>query len=122
MPVVQIPRVIDEAFRRALLAAAKDAGPKAAWYVRRSLEQGPSRGGAAEAIAHFGAELDGLLKTTAQIVDGLEISVPGFKRWLVDTGFGNDVNMIKGFVKWAEYTNTKGKVSSEIGHVFERVA
>ena len=122
MRVVQIPKVIDQAYRLALLAGAKDAGPKALWYIRRSLDAGPSRGGAQEAMAHFGPELDVSLKMTAMIVDGLEISVPGFKKWLVDTGFGNDLNMIKGFVRWAEYVNAKGKILPDAKRAFEQVS
>jgi len=65
-----------------------------------------------ETISYFGDELDVKLKLTAQIVDGLEISVPGFKKWLELTGFGNDKTMIRGFVAWAEHKAGKGRVMS----------
>lgn len=119
MREVRILRSVDEAFRRALIAGAKDGGQHAVWYIRCALEDGPSRKGAAEAMEHFGNELHAKLVMTAMIVDGMEISVPGFKQWLVDTGFGNDLTMIKGFVAWAEYVNARGRVIPDAAIAFQ---
>jgi hypothetical protein len=102
--VSHIRKDIDARFRNALgQAAVSDANKTARWYIHRALNNGPSRGGVRETMAHFGHELNVKLALTAEIVDGLEISMPGFKKWLELTGFGNDLNMIKGFVAWAEY-------------------
>lgn len=102
----QIPIEIDRKYRKALLEAAAKA-PRALFHFRNALDAGPDREGAQGAIRYFGNQLDLNLKLTAQMVDNLEVAMPGFKRWLQVTGFGNDKTMIKGFVKWAEYENTK---------------
>lgn len=106
---------VDAKFRRALReAVALDGGPSARFHIRNALDNGPSRGGAAETIRYFGTELDVKLAITAQIVDALEISVPGFKKWLELTGFANDKTMIRGFVAWAEHKSGKGRVMAQM--------
>lgn len=112
---------VDRRFRAALLEAARlHGGRHARFHIGNALEHGPSRGGVAESVRYFGKELQVKLLLTAMIVDGLEITVPGFKRWLELTGFGNDKTMIKGFVAWAEYVNGQGKVIGEARQVFEQ--
>jgi hypothetical protein len=118
MRVVQIPIDIDRRFRAALLEGSKAGGHRAQWHIRNALENGPSRGGVAESIAYFGDRLDALLKMTAMVVDGMEITVPGFKTWLVETGFGNDKTMIKGFVKLAEHVNAQGSLLPDAKRAF----
>jgi hypothetical protein len=104
--VRRIPVEIDRKYRAGLLEAAAKA-PRALFHFRNALDAGPDREGANGAIRYFGNALDLNLKLTAQMVDNLEVAMPGFKRWLEVTGFGNDKTMIKGFVKWAEYENAK---------------
>lgn len=114
---------VDQKYRRALLEAARQRGGKTAlWHIRNSLDNGPSRGGLAEAMKYFGwADLQHPdLVLTARIVDGIEIAVPGFKKWLELTGFGNDKTMIKGFIAWSEFTLGKGHVIGEAKREFER--
>lgn len=119
--VTHIRSDIDARFRRALgEAAMADANKPARYYIHRALDKGPRPGGAREAMQHFGNELNVKLALTAEIVDGLEISVPGFKKWLELTGFGNDLTMIKGFVAWAEYKNGQGRVIPTVRPAFER--
>jgi len=101
-----IPIEVDRKYRAGLLEAAAKA-PHALWHFRNALDLGPDRGGAQAAMKYFGADLDLTLKLTAQMVDVCEVAMPGFKKWLHVTGFGNDKNMIKGFVKWAEYEMAK---------------
>jgi hypothetical protein len=115
---VYIPEGIDKRYRRALLAALVKAGPKAAWHIRNALIDGPSRGGALESMQHFGKDLDVKLKVTAPIVDSLEVSCPGIKQWLAATGFGDDKNMIKGFIAWSEYVNSKAEFIIDADRVF----
>lgn len=111
---------VDARFRRALIeAVAQDGGPSARFHIRNALDNGPSRGGADEAMQYFGDELWTKLMLTAQIVDGIEISVPGFKKWLQLTGFGNDKTMIKGFVAWAEHKEGKGRVITGVKQAFD---
>jgi hypothetical protein len=106
---------VDAKFRKALLEAVRTlGGATAAFHIRNALDNGPRPGGALEAMKYFGAELDVKLALTAQIVDALEISVPGFKKWLNLTGFGNDKTMIKGFVAWAEYNDGRGHVMTRL--------
>lgn len=100
--VVRVPVAVDRRYRQGLWAAASKAGPRVAWYIHRSLRDGPSRQGAAETMAYFGERMKEVMVLTAPIVDTLEVAMPGFKRWLEVTGFGNDKTMFKGFVKWAE--------------------
>jgi len=115
-----IRQEVDLKFRKALLEfVAQDGPPTARFHIRNALDQGPSRGGVQETISYFGDELDVKLKLTAQIVDGLEISVPGFKKWLELTGFGNDKAMIRGFVAWAEHKAGKGRVITGVKEVAE---
>lgn len=119
--ITHIRSDVDQRFRNALReAAVADANKTARWYIHRALANGPSRGGVRETMAHFGAELNVKLALTADIVDGLEISVPGFKKWLELTGFANDLTMIKGFVAWAEYKNGQGRVIPTVRPAFER--
>lgn len=119
--IAHVRKDVDLRFRSALSeAAAVDAGRSARWLISKALSNGPSRGGVRETMNHFGAELNVKLALTAEIVDGLEISVPGFKKWLELTGFANDLTMIKGFVLWAEYKNGQGRVISSVKPAFER--
>lgn len=114
---------VDQKYRRALLEAARQRGGKTAlWHIRNSLDAGPSRGGLQEMLRYFGwADLNHpSLVLTAQVVDGIEITFPGFKKWLELTGFGNDKTMVKGFVAWAEYTAGKGHVIGEAKQEFEK--
>lgn len=112
---------IDLRFRNALReACAQDGGKTARWYIVRALDHGPSRGGVRETMSYFGVELNIKLALTAEIVDGIEISVPGFKKWLELTGFANDLTMIKGFIAWAEYRNGQGRVIPTVRPAFER--
>jgi hypothetical protein len=111
---------VDRRFRNALKeAAAQDGGKTARDLIARALEAGPSRGGVIETVNHFGAELRLKLALTAQIVDGLEIAVPGFKRWLELTGFANDLTMVKGFVARAEFKAGRGRVIAGVQRAFE---
>ena len=117
---VHIRQDVDLAFRRALReAVAQDGGKAARYLIFRSLEQGPSRGGAIETISHFGAELPTKLALTAEIIDGMEIAVNGFKKWLELTGFANDLTMVKGFVAWAEYKAGRGRVITGVKQAFD---
>ena len=113
-----IRKDVDEKFRKILTeAAARQANAAARFHIRNALHNGPSRGGAAEAMQFFGAELDVKLHLTAEIVDALEISAPGFKKWLQLTGFGNDKTMIRGFVEWAEFKKGWGKVMTNLAEI-----
>jgi hypothetical protein len=119
--VAHIDITVDRRFRAALSeAVARDGGATARRLIVRALEQGPSRGGARETINHFGAELGVKLALTSEIVDGLEIAVNGFKKWLELTGFANDLTIVKGFVAWAEYKGGGGRVISGVKQAFER--
>ena len=113
-----IRKDVDEKFRKVLTeAAARQANFAARFHISNALHNGPSRGGAAESIKFFGAELDVKLHLTAEIVDALEISAPGFKKWLQLTGFGNDKTMIRGFVEWAEFKNGRGRVITQLAEI-----
>ena len=109
-----IRKEVDEKYRRGLKEAVRHAGETARFHIRNALSNGPSAGGAAEAMKYFGAELDIKLKISAGVVDGVEVSLPGFKKWLEMTGFGNDKTMIRGFVAWAEFVACKPRVDSAI--------
>lgn len=113
---VEIPVDQDRRFRKGILElCALNGGQRALWHLRNSLANGPSRGGYGESARHFGKEFDVKLKLTAPIVEACEISLPGFRRWLNATGFGNDKTMIKAFICWAEFTLGKGKVLTDVG-------
>lgn len=117
---VKIRRDIDERYRRALLEGARSQGGKsAAWHIGNALDNGPDRKGAAEAIRYFGNDLETKLAMTAPIIDGLEVTIPGFKKWLELTGYGNDRRMIQGFVAWAEHQNTEAKLIKAARHTFD---
>lgn len=119
--ISHVRRDVDQRFRNALgEALVADANKTARWYIHRALANGPSRGGVRETMAHYGEGLNVHLALTADIVDGLEITVPGFKKWLELTGFANDLTMIKGFVAWAEYKNGAGRVISTVRPAFDR--
>jgi hypothetical protein len=110
-----IPIDVDRKYRKGLLEAAAKA-PHALWHFRNALDAGPDREGAQGAIRYFGNDLDLVLKLTAQMVDVCEVAMPGFKKWLHVTGYGNDKTMIRGFAKWAEYQNAQ-----QIEHVLPAV-
>jgi hypothetical protein len=113
-----IRKDVDEKFRKVLMeAAARQSNWASRWLIRNALDAGPSRGGADESIKYFGVDLNIKLALTAEIVDALEISVPGFKKWLELTGFANDKTMIRGFVEWAEFKNGRGKVMTNLADV-----
>lgn len=118
--IVNIRSDVDRRYRKALYeAVSQDGNAQARWLIRNALDNGPSRGGAAESIRYFGDGLDANLKLTGMIVDGIEISVPGFKKWLELTGFGNDKTMIRGFVAWAEHKHGWGKVMTGVREAFD---
>ena len=109
--VAHIRTDVDRAFRKALVeVVTKDGGKTARNLIVCALDRGPSRGGAMQTMRHFGKELSTKLALTAQIVDAMEITRPGFKRWLELTGFANDLTMVKGFVAWAEFKAGQGRV------------
>lgn len=118
MNVVRIPAYLDRRFRRALLEASKVGGPEAQDQIRSALANGPSRGGIAETLRYFGKTDARFLAHTAHIIDGIEVTVPGFKQWLEATGFGNDKTMIRGFLAWADYVNAEGSVIPDAKRAF----
>jgi hypothetical protein len=118
--VAHIPADLDRRFRRGLQeAVARDGGKTAHLLVIDALTAGPSRGGALEAMRYFGPLLQVELVHTAQIIDGLEVSMNGFKRWLELTGFANDVTMIKAFIEWSHYKNAVGRVIGGVQQAFD---
>jgi hypothetical protein len=113
-----IRKDVDEKFRKVLTEAVnREANFRARFHISNALHNGPSRGGVDESITFFGDELSVKLALTAEIVDALEISVPGFKKWLELTGFANDKTMIRGFVEWAEFKNGRGKVMTNLADI-----
>jgi hypothetical protein len=117
--VAHIRSDLDRKFRKALKeAVAQDGGKSARDLVTRALDHGPRRGGAIETIHHFGSELPVKLVLTAEIVDGIEIAMPGFKMEL--TGFANDLTMVRGFVAWAEFKAGQGRVISGVKQAFDQ--
>lgn len=115
-----IRKDLDEKFRRGLKEAARHAGSRARFHINNALSNGPSAGGVMESVAYFGDELDLKLKLTAGVIDGIEVSLNGFKKWLELTGFGNDKTMIRGFVAWAEYVHCRPRVDAAILDAAER--
>lgn len=116
---VKIRADVDMKFRQGLTEiVSKDGGCYARWQIKNALQNGPSRGGYVEAAQYFGKEFDTKLKLTVPIVEACEVSMPGFGKWLEQTGFGNDVEMIKGFVLWAEFKNNQG---TALPTVFDQV-
>lgn len=112
---------IDQRFRRGLLeAVTREGGQQARYWIAKALEDGPSPGGVQESVRYFGNGLQPKLLLTAQTVEGIEITLPGFGKWLAATGFGNDKTMIKGFVAWAERANGRGKVIGAAKRAFEQ--
>lgn len=112
---VQVPAHVDRNYRDGLKALVmQDGGERARWYIGNALSNGPSRGGYAESARYFGKEFDTKLKLTAPVVDACEIAMPGFKEWLVRTGFGNDKTMIRGFVAWAETLNGMARARPQL--------
>jgi hypothetical protein len=97
----RIPIEADRRYRQGLWRASA-TNIKAAWFIHRALRNGPSSRGAAETMAYYGKEMQTVMNLTAPLVDTLEVAMPGFKQWLCATGFGNDLTMFKGFVRWAE--------------------
>ena len=100
---ILIRQDVDMRYRKALVDLAAQAGPDYAKAVMNALNDGPSRGGMKEAQQTLGDDLHPLLLRTVPLVEYLESQCKGMKRWLELTGFGNDVNLIKVFVKWADY-------------------
>ena len=102
---VRIRQDVDRRYRAALydLACAIEGADGAiAEEVRRILTRGPSRGGMKEAQQRLGDDLHPLLLRTVPLVEYLDSQCKGMKRWLDLTGFGNDVNLVKVFVEWAD--------------------
>lgn len=118
---VDIRSDVDQRFRRVLREAVRqDGGKPARNRICAALDAGPSRGGAMETMRHYGPHLNVNLALTADIIDGLEIAAPGFKKWLELTGFANDLAMIKGFIAWAEHKSGQGHVLPAAVRAFEQ--
>lgn len=102
-----IPREVDQRYRDGLRKAARTVSRKVLWHVDNALKNGPCHGGFPEAQRYFGSDfVQRLLPPTAPIVDMLEVAMPGFKHWLLYTGFADCKWMIKAFVAWAEVRHT----------------
>lgn len=113
---------VDHRFRRALLAAVGEAGGKRArTLIGAALLAGPAEDGVAACLQRFGSpeRLRTVLAGTELIIEGVEITCPGFKDWLCVTGFGNDPTLIEGFAAWAEHTNAQGKVITGMRAAFD---
>lgn len=64
---------------------------------------GPRRGGAEEALRYFDSNPQHpAILSTVPVVEECERFMPGFGFWLQQTGFGDDLDMIKAFAKWYE--------------------
>lgn len=120
-PVVRVRADVDHRFRTALLNAAREAGGKRAHrLICRALLVGPDRDGIAACMRRFGSaeHLQAALAGTESIIDGLEVTCPGFKRWLDLTGFGNDPTMVEGFAAWVERTDGPEKMLAGMRRTF----
>lgn len=98
---VAIRQDVDRLFRNRLVELARAASASIEYDVRTVLQRGPSKGGARAAQQKYGDDLHPLLLRTVPLVEYLERQQPGFKKWLELTGFGNDADMIRVFVEWA---------------------
>lgn len=103
--LTHIERQHDAAFRKALIDGCPDqVRPK----MREALAVIPQPGAAAHSQRYFGPELPAILVRSAPLIDEIDLlllksfNLPGFKDWLVLTGFGNDYRMIKAMVAWAD--------------------
>lgn len=66
-------------------------------------QNGPSKGGAEEALRYFdGNPQHPAILATVPVVEECERFMPGFGFWLQQTGYGDDVEMIKTFARWYE--------------------
>lgn len=97
---VHITRRVDNNFRGFLLRASPDA---ISVLFAECFANGPRRGGAAETLKYFGGDTahPGLL-STVPVVEECERYMPGLMNWLAVTGFADDLDMVKAFMRWAE--------------------
>lgn len=63
---------------------------------------GPRRGGAAEALRYYeNNPQHPEILSTVPVIEECERFMPGIQQWLGETGFGDDLDMIKAFARWA---------------------
>lgn len=107
---IQIAAEEDKAFRTFLLVASPESVGK---MLREVLTAGPMPNGAQRASDYYGLDLHDVLLRTVAVVDEIEWLMPGFKKWLDATGFGNDYRMIAAFAKWADM-ESRGELRHEL--------
>ena len=107
---------VERRIRVALTAAAQAAGPKAQGLMAQALANGPSSGGAEEAMRWFGRDLAAVLKAMDPMIYALNAGMPGFSAWLERTGYGDDVTMIRALWAWFESDPELGAVAASMQH------
>jgi hypothetical protein len=81
------------------IADACDAGDS----MRGALEGGPHGGGVEAAMRHFGKEFDAVRVVVAPVVVAINRMVPGFRDWLEETRYGDDLYMMRALMDIANY-------------------
>ena len=102
--LVHIDRKADDAFRRALMDGVPvSLRPK----MREALAAIPDGGSHAHSVRYFGDRLQDIADRAKPLVDRLHeymesrLGMPGFRDWLIITGYTNEYRMIKVFDAWS---------------------
>lgn len=108
--LVHIPRGVDDAFKKALLAGVP---PVLREKMRMALADVPTAGARAHSIRYFGDELPAIVEQINPLMQQLDFTLtkafnmPGLFNWLDATGLGNHYALIKVFKAWSEMKVTK---------------
>lgn len=112
--MVFVEKNADEAFRKALLDGVPvSLRPK----MREALAAYPNKVSLAHSQRYFGDELQTIADRCKPLTQELDsymersLKLPGFRKWMIATGYTNEYRMIKVFDAWARM---KGEADPKI--------
>ena len=86
-----------------LLAVSRSFGGDIEWTLRNALADGaPKSGDHREIDRHFGKDAQVIKAILDPFVDALDETIPGFKRWMMITGYANDKDFVLALLNWQQ--------------------
>jgi hypothetical protein len=86
-----------------LLAVSRSFGGDIEWALRNALSDGaPKSGDYREVDRYFGKDAEIIAAILDPFMAALDEIIPGFKRWVMVSGYANDKDFILALLKWQQ--------------------